>query len=94
MKVTLPEFLKEHFNDLKLEPPLFYSSPYGIRFEIAIPWMEHEDKRNLRQIEERSTGIFSQVFHAGDDVLLITDIHCQKNDRFLQNRPAKVYQKI
>jgi hypothetical protein len=93
MKDTLSEFLKEHFNNLKLDPSLFYSSQYGIRFEIAIPLMEHEDKRNLRQIEERSTGLFNKVFQPGNDVLLITDIHCEKNDHFLQKRPAKVYQK-
>ncbi|MDX8289106.1 DUF3885 domain-containing protein [Metabacillus indicus] len=93
MKDYLSRFLHDHFNILKLEPPLFYSSPYGIRFEIAIPWMEHEDNRNLRQIEKRSTGIFNQVFKARDDMLLITDFHCKKNDQFLQKRPAKVYQK-
>ncbi|MGX1195235.1 DUF3885 domain-containing protein [Metabacillus sp. SLBN-84] len=93
MKDDLSHFLHEHFNSLKLEPPLFYSSPYGIRFEIAIPWMKHEDKRNLRQIEERSTGIFNKVFQVGDDVLLITDIHCGRHDRSLQKRPANVYQK-
>lgn len=86
-------FMKEHFNSLTLRPPLFYLWKYGIRFEIAMPWMEHEDKSNLQQIKERSTGIFNKVFNEMDKMLLITDIHCEKNDTFLQKRPTKVYQK-
>ncbi|WP_083979094.1 DUF3885 domain-containing protein [Bacillus alveayuensis] len=86
-------FMKEHFNNLTLRPPLFYLWKYGIRFEISIPWVEHKDKWNLQQIKERSTGIFNKVFHETDKMLLITDIHCEKNDTFLQKRPTKVYQK-
>ena len=73
-----------YFSNLTLSPPLFYSWKYGIRFEISMPWVEHEDKSNLQQIKERSTGIFNQVFQDEDEILLITDIHCEKNNTFLQ----------
>ncbi|USK87143.1 hypothetical protein LIT35_11220 [Peribacillus asahii] len=89
----LSQFMKEHFDNLTLKPPLFYSWEYGIRFEISIPWVEHEDKSNLQQIEERINSIFNKVFSDGDEMLLITDIHCERNDSFLQKRPTKVYQK-
>jgi|UniRef100_UPI0035B54621 hypothetical protein len=86
-------FMKEHFDNLTLRPPLFYLWKYGIRFEISIPRVEHEDKSNLQQIEERINSIFNKVFNDGDEMLLITDIHCERNDSFLQKRPTKVYQK-
>lgn len=89
----LSQFMKEHFDNLTLRPPLFYSWKYGIRFEISMPWVEHEDKRNLQQIQERVNGIFNKVFNDGDEILLITDIHCERIDSFLQKRPTKVYQK-
>lgn len=89
----LSQFMKEHFDNLTLRPPLFYSWEYGIRFEISMPWVQHEDKNNLQQIEERINGIFNKVFHDTDEMLLVTDIHCEKNDTFLQKRPTKVYQK-
>lgn len=89
----LSAFMKEHFNNITLRPPLFYAWKYGIRFEISMPWEEHEGKENLQQIEERSNGIFNKVFHETDEMLLVTDIHCEKNDTFLQKRPTKVYQK-
>lgn len=93
MTTIVNDFMKDHFNHLILRPPLFYSWEYGIRFEISIPFSEHEDKSNLQQIKERSNGIFNQVFQASDEILLITDIHCERNDHFLQKRPAKIYQK-
>lgn len=93
MKSLLSQVMKEQFNNLTLRPPLFYLWKYGIRFEISMPWEEHEDKRNLQQIKERTNGIFNKVFNNEDEMLLITDIHCKRNDNFLQKRPTKVYQK-
>ena len=93
MTTIANHFMKKHFNNLTLRPPLFYSWKYGIRFEISMPGVEHEDKSNLQQIKERSTGIFNHVFQDTDEILLITDIHCEKNNTFLQKRPTNVYQK-
>jgi len=93
MKNLVSSFMKEYFNNLTLKPPLFYLWKYGMRFEISLPGIEHQNKHNLQQIEERITKIFNNVFHDTDDILLITDIHCEKNDNFLQKRATKVYQK-
>ncbi|MFE8697394.1 DUF3885 domain-containing protein [Cytobacillus sp. FJAT-53684] len=93
MNNLLSQFMNESFDSLTLRPPLFYLWKYGIRFEISMPWAEHEDKNNLKQMEERMKGIFNEVFNERDEMLLITDIHCERNDTFLQNRPTKVYQK-
>ncbi len=90
---NLSEFMKVHFDNLNLRPPLFYLWKYGIRFEISMLWVEHEDKDNLQQISERTVTIFNKVFNQEDEILLITDIHCEKNNSFLQMRPTKVYQK-
>ena len=86
-------FMKEHFNNLLLRPALFYAWEYSIRFEISMPFMEHDDKNNLQQILERSTSIFDNVFQETDEILLITDILCGNSNTFLQKRPTKVYQK-
>lgn len=93
MSNSLTEFMKIHFNNLTLRPPLFYSWSVGIRFEISKPGIQHEDQGNLKQIEERIMGIFSKVFHDSDEVFLITDIHCKSNNTFLHKRPTKIYQK-
>lgn len=85
--------MKEHFNNLNLRPPLFYLWKYGIRFEISMPGVEHDDKDNLQQIMERTSTIFNKVFNQEDEIFFISDIHCEENDTFLQMRPTKVYQK-
>ena len=90
---VLSQFMKEHFYNLTLRPPLFYSWEYGIRFEISMPSLELEDKSNIQQIKDRSTGIFNKVFQEMDGILLVTDIHCEKNNTYLQKRPTLVYQK-
>lgn len=52
-------------------------------------WVEHEDKHNLQQIEERIDRIFNKVFNNKDEMLVVTDIHCLKNDTFLQKGPQR-----
>lgn len=86
-------FLNEHFHGLTLRPALFYSWDSGVRFEISMPGVDHETKENLLQIEERTNTIFDYVFSDEDEILLVTDIHCDKENTFLQHRPTKIYQK-
>ncbi|WP_100331099.1 DUF3885 domain-containing protein [Bacillus xiapuensis] len=93
MNNLLTQLMKQHFDNLNLRPPLFYLWKYGIRFEISMPQVKHEDKNNLQQIKERTSGIFNKVFHEGEEMLLITDVHCERHDKFMQRRPTKVYQK-
>ena len=85
--------MKYHFDHLALKPALFYAADYGIRFEIALPGTAHKDPRNLRQIEERTTAIFNHVFQDSDELLVITDVHCEKKDTFLQKRATNVFKK-
>lgn len=91
---TVDYFVSNHFDRLILKPPLFYTWKYGIRFEIAMPsTMEHQDPRNLQQIKERSIGIFDHAFHDADEILLMTDVHCEKKNTLLWKRPTNVYVK-
>ncbi|WCR25025.1 hypothetical protein L3476_16780 [Paenibacillus thiaminolyticus] len=90
MSALLNEFMEEHFGSMTLVP---YRWNCGIRFEIAIPWADHEEPCNLRQIRDRSIGIFEFVFDDSDDIFFVTDIHCDAGDTRLQRRPARVYPK-
>lgn len=72
--MTIRDYLLEHFPGLSLEPPLFYSWPTGLRFEIAKPGSEHHDTDNLEQMGERTTSLFKAVFEQDDDVILVTNV--------------------
>ncbi|WP_336822250.1 DUF3885 domain-containing protein [Sporosarcina sp. USHLN248] len=93
MNETLNDFLYKYFDNLLLKPPLFYSWHYSIRFEIAKPGSEHEDKQNMKQIQERSRTLFDTVFEDEDELLFVSNIHCEKANHFLQKRPANIYRK-
>jgi hypothetical protein len=93
MKNKLYFFMRNNFDGLVLRPSLFYSSTYGLRFEISIPGVDHLNMRNLKQMKDRTSCLFDHIFNDSDDILLITDVHTMKHDRFLENRPTKVYQK-
>lgn len=94
MTIIVNDFMKQHFNDLNLNPPLFYNWPIGIRFEIALPGRDkHTNPDNLLQIKERSTKIFEDVFNPEDDLFFVTDITCEKQDSFLQKKPSNIYKK-
>jgi hypothetical protein len=93
MNQTLNSFMKEYFNGLVLRPGLFYLWKYGIRFEISNPFLSFKDQDNLEQVYKRITRLFNGVFKEGDEILLVTDVHCNKGDSFLQKKPLNVYRK-
>ncbi|MFW0779132.1 DUF3885 domain-containing protein [Rossellomorea marisflavi] len=72
--MTIRDYLLEHFPGLSLEPPLYYSWPTGLRFEIAKPGSEHLDTDNLEQMDERTTSLFNAVFEQDDEVVLVTNV--------------------
>jgi len=44
-------------------------------------------------VYKRITRLFNGVFKEGDEILLVTDVHCNKGDSFLQKKPLNVYRK-
>lgn len=74
MKHDIDLFMERNFMGMHLKPPLFYRWPYGIRFEIAKPWADHEEPDNLRQMKERSLAIFNRVFSAADNMVIAADV--------------------
>ena len=85
--------MMDHFDGLILRPPLFYLWEYGIRFEISHPELPFEEIVNLKQIYKRSKDIFNGIFKENDEILLVTNVYCQKDDIFLQKKPLGVYKK-
>ncbi|MCZ0070841.1 DUF3885 domain-containing protein [Bacillus sonorensis] len=75
---AIDKYLNEHIEGIALRPPLFYNWPYGIRFEISMPWADHAEADNLRQIKERSLTIFTQVFSDTDEMMLVADVSLQQ----------------
>ncbi|MCH2042148.1 MAG: DUF3885 domain-containing protein [Saccharospirillaceae bacterium] len=68
-------------SEIKLERPLFYKSPFGLRFEIGPPDLEiwNDESKTLnseyfRVALERAMSIFHAVFEQSDDIAIAYQI--------------------
>jgi len=75
----IENYLKKRFENLILEPPLFYSWSVGIRFEIGsknIPIFldEKQSRINEKYFTEalaRAVAIFDSLFKNEDEILFV-----------------------
>jgi|TARA_B110000211_G_C14013263_1_gene524233 hypothetical protein len=63
-------YLDKKFSNLKIEQPLFYNWPIGLRFEIGLDDIELSDEY-FKAAHERAVSIFEAVFNQDDEVELI-----------------------
>ena len=63
-------YLEKNFPKLKIEKPLFYNWPIGLRFEIGQDEIELSDEY-FSAAHERAVSIFEAVFSQGDEVEII-----------------------
>lgn len=73
-------FLQMYFPNLKLEPPLFYNWPIGIRFEIGLPPTEPLPLY-LSGCYERSIRLFDEINKESDQLIIVMDIFNKKVGR-------------
>lgn len=74
--MNVNDYMKNHFDDLVLCPPLFYSWDIGIRFELgdpAIDWGERA--KYMRQVYDRALGIYKALHAQNDDLYVVTMAH-------------------
>lgn len=84
-------FLKSHFPDLLLTPPLFYGWPFGLRFEVA-DWSLGKESIVLEKAGDRAFEIVKYAFDPEDEMLLVTDVYTE-HEHELTKRKLLVYQK-
>ncbi|MBA6354197.1 DUF3885 domain-containing protein [Colwellia sp. BRX9-1] len=63
-------YLDENFPKLKIEKPLFYNWPIGLRFEIGQDELEVSNEY-FNAAHERAVSIFKSVFGHNDEIELI-----------------------
>lgn len=75
--MKLEQFLNEKFPGLLLRPPLFYSWPASIRFELGVNDSEasiHENLDYLPGVYKRAITLFDAVHSPDDDIFVAADI--------------------
>lgn len=65
-------WLEQTFPQMKLEVPLFYNFPLGLRFELGVPYRGIDDPTYFEQLEQRAVSLFEAVFAESEQVCVIT----------------------
>lgn len=69
----LSEYLQINFPDIRLESPLFYNAPIGIRFELGVPYRGINTQGCFTNILLRSAMIFQEVFDEENDMFVVVN---------------------
>jgi hypothetical protein len=67
LKNEVREFLRVHFNNIRLESPLFFKSPYGLRFDLQDREVATEEY--FRESVSRAKVLFEHIFNENDNIL-------------------------
>lgn len=65
-------WLEQTFPQMKLEVPLFYNFPLGLRFELGVPYRGIDDPTYFEQLEQRAVSLFEAVFAESEQVCVMT----------------------
>ena len=93
--MSLQQFMTHQFPGLELRSPLFYSWPYGIRFELGVSDGSasiHEQPSYLSGVYERAVDLFESLHSPEDDLYLVVDVHKYGN-KYLLRRKLNVFAK-
>ncbi|KOR90337.1 hypothetical protein AM231_15195 [Paenibacillus solani] len=72
----IKDYMKNHFNDLVLCPPLFYNWDTGIRFELGDPSIDWAEKdKYMRQVYIRALEIYKALHNNDDELYVVTMAH-------------------
>ncbi|WP_204825131.1 DUF3885 domain-containing protein [Paenibacillus nicotianae] len=66
------QWLEQTFPQMKLEVPLFYNFPLGLRFELGVPYRGIDDPTYFEQLEQRAISLFEAVFAESEQVCVMT----------------------
>lgn len=66
------DWLEQTFPQMKLEVPLFYNFPLGLRFELGVPYRGIDDPTYFEQLQQRAISLFEAVFAESEQVCVMT----------------------
>lgn len=66
------DWLEQTFPQMKLEVPLFYNFPLGLRFELGVPYRGIDDPTYFEQLQQHAVSLFEAVFAESEQVCVLT----------------------
>lgn len=71
MKTNDRDDIQLMLKGFNLESPLFYNNEIGLRFELGVPYRDHDNHCYFETIHYRAREVFETVFSDTDEILLI-----------------------
>jgi hypothetical protein len=71
MSKDIQDYMQSNLQGISLEPPLFYNSDVGIRFELGVPYKGLEEPSYFETIKKRSEALFESVFSENDELYIV-----------------------
>lgn len=71
MSFDIKNYLDTYFKHIKIESPLFYNAPVGIRFELGVPYRGVDDPKYFLTVQLRAKTIFEALFDEQDEVIVL-----------------------
>ncbi len=83
--MQLNNFIQKNYPQLELKPPVFYSWPTGIRFELGIPGT-FSDALYAQKCYKRAIALFEAVHSPADDIFIVMDVNDFYNGKNLKRQ--------
>ncbi|CAN7499090.1 DUF3885 domain-containing protein [Paenibacillus sp. LjRoot153] len=71
MSTDFQDYMRSNLHGMSLDPPLFYNSDIGIRFELGIPYRGIEDPAYFETVKKRSVTLFESLFSESDEMYIV-----------------------
>lgn len=71
MSADFQDYLRSNLHGISLEPPLFYNSVIGIRFELGVPYRGVEHPSYFETVKKRSETLFESIFSESDELYIV-----------------------
>lgn len=71
MGTDFQDYLQLNLHGISLEPPIFYNSEIGIRFELGDPYRGVEEPSYFEKVKKRSETLFESVFLESDEMYIV-----------------------
>lgn len=87
--MQLNNFMREHYHNLQLRLPLFYSWDIGIRFELGVNWKweyDYPDNPYVLGCCKRAITLFEALHAPNEEIFVVMDIHDFQNSKKLKRK--------
>lgn len=93
MSIDFQDYMQSNLHGISLEPPLFYNSDVGIRFELGVPYRGVEDPSYFETVTKRSGALFESVFSESDELYIVRMTYEPKHPYEIINPGVNVFAK-